>query len=84
MNNHHLVTALASERHNALLAEAEASRLARQARLYRRRTAITAARRWPLRWLFELVAVRPKPPAMTPVQPYLSGSQPIGDGASIG
>ncbi|MCW2596544.1 MAG: hypothetical protein JWP39_2432, partial [Jatrophihabitans sp.] len=43
------VAALATDRHNALLAEAHATRLARQARCYRQQTGTAANRRSRLR-----------------------------------
>jgi RimJ/RimL family protein N-acetyltransferase len=49
--SYHIQAMLGFERRKALLAEMEASRRARQARSYRRRTGMSAARRAPLRWL---------------------------------
>ena len=51
MISYHIHAILASERRNALLAEMKTARLVRQARSYRRRTGMSAARRPPLRWL---------------------------------
>ena len=51
MINDHIQAALASERRRQLMAEAEAARLARQARPYWQRPGMPAARRRPLRWL---------------------------------
>jgi RimJ/RimL family protein N-acetyltransferase len=50
MINHHIHAALARERRDTLLAEAEAARRARQARPRRPRTGATAARRSRLSW----------------------------------
>jgi RimJ/RimL family protein N-acetyltransferase len=49
--SYHIHAMLASERRNTLLEEMQAARLVRQARSYRRRTGMAAARRPPLRWL---------------------------------
>jgi RimJ/RimL family protein N-acetyltransferase len=50
MIDYRISAAVASERRRDLLAEAEATRLARQARSHRRRPGMPAARRRPLRW----------------------------------
>jgi len=49
MIDYRILAAVASEQRRDLLAEAEATRLARQARSHWRRPGIPAARRWPLR-----------------------------------
>ena len=51
MISYHIQAMLASERRNTFLAEMETARRVRQARSYRRRTGMSAARRPPLRWL---------------------------------
>jgi len=49
MIDYRILAAVASEQRRDLLAEAEATRLARQARSHWRRPGMPAARRWPLR-----------------------------------
>lgn len=51
MINHHIAAALASERHNTLLREAQADREAKQARSQRRPTRGPVATRSPRRWI---------------------------------
>jgi len=51
MLSHHIHADLARERHNTLLAKAEAYRLAKQARLHRQRAGTPGARRSPLHWV---------------------------------
>jgi RimJ/RimL family protein N-acetyltransferase len=51
MISYQLSAALAQERRNTLMAQAQAARQAKQARLHRRRAGSAAARRSPLRWL---------------------------------
>ncbi len=63
MINHHISAAMATERRNTLLAEAEAARRANQARMHRKRTRASGVRRSPLRWVQALVGVRPDPSA---------------------
>jgi len=60
MISYHFTDALAAERRSTLLAEAEAARQAKQARLYQQRTGTSGARRSPLRWIRGLVGVRDK------------------------
>jgi hypothetical protein len=69
MYSHHVLAALATERRNTFLAEAESFRLARQGRWSRQRAGGTTTRHWALHWALRLVAVRPKPPALTTDQP---------------
>ena len=63
MINQHIHAALATERRNTLLAEAEAARRAKQAQLHRRQPRTSAARRSPIRWVLRLAAARPDPSA---------------------
>jgi hypothetical protein len=51
MLSHHIHADLARERHNTLLAEAEAYHLAKQARLHRQPAGTPGARRSPLHWV---------------------------------
>lgn len=51
MNFPHMHTALAYERQNTLLEEAQAARRAREARAYRRANRTRAVRRSPFRWV---------------------------------
>jgi hypothetical protein len=69
MYNHHVQVALATERRNTLLAEAESSRLAEQARLSHQPAGTSTNRRSVLRWARRLVAVQPKPPTLVTDQP---------------
>ena len=46
----HIHAAMAHERHQTFLAQAEAGRRARQARLHRQQAGTSGARRSPLRW----------------------------------
>ena len=63
INHHHILAAVASERRNTLLAEAEAARRAKEARSHRQRPRVPGARRSPLRWVQALAGVRPDPSA---------------------
>jgi len=63
MINHHISAALATERRNTFLVEAEAARRAKHAQRRRRQPRTSVARRSPLRWVLRLVAVRLNPPA---------------------
>jgi hypothetical protein len=76
MINHHIHAALATERRDALLAEAEAARRANRARLHRQRMHTPVARRPPLRWLLEAVAGRPAPSAIPAARPAAIEGQP--------
>ena len=51
MISHHIHADLARERHNTLLAQAEAYRRAKQARLHRKRAGTSAACRSSVHWL---------------------------------
>jgi hypothetical protein len=62
---YHAVAALATDRHNALLAEAQATRLARQARCYRQQSGTAANRRSRLRRFRRGSAAAPESLAVT-------------------
>jgi hypothetical protein len=76
---HHIHADLAAARRDTLLAEAEASRLAKQARSHRRRTGTHVARNSPLRWL--LAWWRPGQGATADARTSSSGWIAMSDGA---
>jgi hypothetical protein len=72
MHNHHVLAALATERRNTLLAQAQAARRAEQARSPHQRADASTDRQWAPRWALRLLAVRPESPAFTTDQPVRS------------